>query len=289
MLPRPGAPAEVSWTLDVMAPGGQLADGDGVTGVVALSPGLVVAVAGVVVVLLVLVALLGWWGVRRVRRSGLLDRGVLQARAAVLPPGPAKDIAELRQLLRDSLAQTRKVLGTVSDGPGAPESLTDLLRRLEVTTGSLDAQVRLVQSEPDQIYLLQVLPSLRERVHSADSDAVRLRRTALRFQSEGNRLQRTLLEDDLRDSVAGLEAGLTEIQQLPQPRSATPAAPGAPPRPREPLNKTHGQPPVGELIGQLARVSSPARGHRAASSAEGRLIPGCRGPRRRREPRRAAR
>lgn len=150
---------------------------------------------------------------------------MLQARAAVLPPGPAKDIAELRQLLRDSLAQTRKVLGTVSDGPGAPESLTDLLRRLEVTTGSLDAQLRLVQSEPDQIYLQQVLPSLRERVHSADSDAVRLRRTALRLQSEGNRLQRTLLEDDLRDSVAGLEAGLTEIQQLPQPGRRHPPHP----------------------------------------------------------------
>lgn len=200
-----------------MAVRGQLADGDGVTGVVALSPGLVIAAAVVVAVLLALVALLGWWGVRRVRRSGLLDRGLLQARAAVLPPGPAKDIAELRQLLRGSLAQTRKVLSAVSDGSGAPESLTDLLRRLEVTTGSLDAQLRLVQSEPDQTYLQQVLPPLRERVHSVDSDAVRLRRTALRLQSEGDRLQRTMLEDDLRDSVAGLEAGLTEIQQLHQP------------------------------------------------------------------------
>jgi hypothetical protein len=54
----------------------------------------------------------------------------------------------------------------------------------------------------------------------------RLRQAALRWQSEGDRPERELLEEDLRDSVAGLTVGRNEIRHvgppLPPPREQQP-------------------------------------------------------------------
>lgn len=194
-----------------------LGDGGNVITGFTLSPSLIITAAVVVVVLLGVLVALGWWGWRRLRRSGLVDRAVLQVQAATLPAGPAREITDLRQQLIASLTQTRKVLGALTADASAPEMLADLLRRLERATGSLDSYLRLLQTEPDLAFLRQMMPSLRDRVRTASEDALRLRRVALQWQSEGDRPERELLEVDLRDSVAGLEAGLNEIRHLGSP------------------------------------------------------------------------
>lgn len=206
---------------------GALADGgDGVPSAVFVpSAGLIL---GALLALLILVVLLGgvaWWGWRRVRRSGVVGRGMLQARAVTAPAGPQREIAELRRDLNAYLTQTRKVFAQASTGLtalAAPQVLADLLPRLEQTATALDAQLHLLQTEPDPVILNTLLPMLRERVRTITDDTVRLRQTASRLLGESDQLQRSLLEQDLRDSVTGLDAGLDEIRALPSPGRGAP-------------------------------------------------------------------
>jgi len=72
------------------------------------------------------------------------------------------------------------------------------------------------------VILNTLLPMLRERVRTITDDTVRLRQTASRLLGESDQLQRSLLEQDLRDSVTGLDAGLDEIRALPSPGRGAP-------------------------------------------------------------------
>jgi len=179
-------------------------------------------------VVVMLLGGLAWWGWRRVRRSGMLERGILQARAVTAPAGPHREIAELRRDLNAHLAQTRRVFTRATTGftaLAAPWVLPDMLPQLERTAAALDAQLHILQTEPDPVFLTKALPALRERVRTITDDTVSLRQTALRLLGEGDQLQRSLLEQDLRDSVAGLDAGLDEIRALQAPgRGALPPA-----------------------------------------------------------------
>jgi len=201
--------------------GAGLADGGdgGPTAVFVPSTGLIIAALTAVLVLLVVVGGLVWWGWRRVRRSGLAERGMLAARAVTAPPGPQREIAELRRDLNVHLTQTRKVFAQAATALPAPQVLADLLPRLEHTATALDSQLRILLTEPNHDFLTALLPALRGRVRVITHDTVSLRQTTLRLLGEGDQLQRSLLEQDLRDAVAGLNAGLDELRalQLPGP------------------------------------------------------------------------
>jgi hypothetical protein len=182
-----------------------------------LTPGLIIGVLITVVVLLGVLITAGWLMWRRIRRSHLVERGLLQARAATLPAGPQRDIAEMRLAVNDNLTQTARVLGTLRSDLAGSQLLTDLLRRLRQTATALDTHLRLLSTEPDQRFLAAMLPSLRQRTGTIQRDTLRLRQTGLRLLSEEDLLRRSLLEQDLRDSVEGLEAGLAEVRALGHP------------------------------------------------------------------------
>jgi hypothetical protein len=182
-----------------------------------LTPGLIIGVLITVVVLLGVLITAGWLIWRRIRRSHLVERGLLQARAVTLPAGPQRDIAEMRLALNDNLTQTARVLGTLRADLAGSQLLTDLLRRLRQTATALDTHLRLLSTEPDQRFLAAMLPSLRQRTGTIQRDTLRLRQTGLRLLSEEDLLRRSLLEQDLRDSVEGLEAGLAEVRALGHP------------------------------------------------------------------------
>ncbi len=198
-----------------------------------LSTGLIVGgLVGALTVILVLAGL-AWWTWRRVKRRvmhGRLvwERGVLRVRAAVLPRGPRREIIRMRLALQDNLAQTQRVLSHRVAADGMPGALSDLLPRLEHLATGLDEQLRLWQTEPDLTLVLDALPELRQRGDAIISHAVTLRATALRYIDDADRLTRTTAEDDLRDQLAGLEAGLTAIRRLPAPGASQsePSPPG---------------------------------------------------------------
>lgn len=89
------------WAYDTTA--GLLADdGDHIELPFVLPTGLI---AGGVIALSFLVGLLavaGWWAWRRLRRSRLVERGMLQVRARALPAGPQREIADLLPRLQQT-------------------------------------------------------------------------------------------------------------------------------------------------------------------------------------------
>ena len=85
----------------------------------------------IAVIVLVVAALAVWLVWRRLRRSNMVRRGLLQARAAASPAGPHRDLARLRLQLAESLAHTYRVLVAVSGADGAPPGLADITRRLD--------------------------------------------------------------------------------------------------------------------------------------------------------------
>jgi len=196
--------------------------------------GLIVGgLVGLLVVLLVLAGLVWWlWRrvKRRVRRGQLLwESGVLRARAAITPIGPRREIRRMRLALQDNLAQTQRVLGSRAASVGMPGGLSEMLPRLQHLAAGLDAQLRLWETEPDSTLMLEALPDLRQRGDTIISHVVSLRATALQCIDEADRLTRTAAEEDVRNQLSGLEAGLAAIRQLrapPVPRSES-ALPGS--------------------------------------------------------------
>lgn len=181
--------------------------GEGVGGLFTMTPGLLLAAVIAVLVLAVALILTGWLAWRRVRRSGRLDQGMSQLRAAALPPGPRREIAALRVRLHDHMAQTQRVVATAPDGPAR-----ELLGQLRPAAGELDARLRLLESEPDQAYLAQILPMVREPVERLCTNASTLRQTALDLGQ--NDLGHAVLEQDLCDQITALQAGAREIRAL---------------------------------------------------------------------------
>ncbi|MER6396167.1 hypothetical protein ABT263_08885 [Kitasatospora sp. NPDC001603] len=88
-------------------------------------------------------------------------------------PGPQGQISAVRLGLRTSLDGTRQVLdsGLVQDGQ-LGEALA-LLRRLDTHAAELDAELRILEREPDPGRIAAKLPELRERAeritHSAET------------------------------------------------------------------------------------------------------------------------
>lgn len=105
-----------------------------------LSPGVLIALVVGVLVLTAALVEVGWWALRRLRRSARVRVGLLRLRADVLPAGPRREVATLRVDLRGHLDQTDRVLD-VHTVPG-PGPLKELQSRLRAAAEDLDIQAR---------------------------------------------------------------------------------------------------------------------------------------------------
>ncbi|MFF3558763.1 hypothetical protein ACFYXS_01770 [Streptomyces sp. NPDC002574] len=103
---------------------------------------------------------------RVVEETGLKARRYTQ-------PGPAGKLAELRLALRTSVGSTREALESrAADDSGLSEAVA-LFRRLSGHATELDAELKLLEREPDRARIAARLGELEERTrritHSADS------------------------------------------------------------------------------------------------------------------------
>lgn len=178
---------------------------------IALTPGLLITLAVVVLVLLAVASLVAWRIWRAVHRSGALERGLLQMRAAGAS-GPTQELAALRLRLRDSLVQTSRVLQTL---PGLDAGrLAELNRRLQAIGDDLDAELRLLEREPDRDYLTRILPSLRTRVGQLLTGSIGLRETAMGLGDAFAIEDPTQLEQDISDEISSLKDAVTEVRSI---------------------------------------------------------------------------
>lgn len=187
--------------------------GDGNVGVT-LTPGLILTLVIIALVLLLVIGLAGWLTWRRIRRSGkaarLVEQGLLQARARTLPAGPHREVAQMRLGLVQSLAQTERVL---RNAPG-PSGLTDLAARVGRAAAGAQTRLQLLEREPDAALLARRLPQVRQEVEAVSADAARIRETALQFNAALDAPEQESLDADLRLEIESLEGGIATLRAL---------------------------------------------------------------------------
>ncbi|WP_225837016.1 hypothetical protein [Streptomyces sp. NK08204] len=114
-----------------------------------------------------------------------VDRTIAQARRTVedhtlrarsfVQTGPAGEVAQLRLTLRTSMRATQDALHTgVAEDASLKESL-GLFERLSAHGHELDAELRRLETEPDQAALTARLPELRRRTERITKSADSLR------------------------------------------------------------------------------------------------------------------
>jgi len=160
---------------------------------------------------------------RGVERTGLQARRMvedttLRARS-IAQPGPAGRLAELRLSLRTSIVTTREALESEAASDPSLSEAVGLLARLRSHARQLDAELRLLEREPDRERLTAWLPELEERTrritHSADS---------LRWAAQDR--ARQFADDDLAalgrdiDVEAGALRHWTQTAPAPAPAAA---------------------------------------------------------------------
>jgi hypothetical protein len=138
------------------------------------------------VLFLALVTLAAVTGVRTVRRVRLtVSRGTAQARRVVEDnrlrarrytlTGPAGDVAQLRLDLRASVDSTFAALEANRAADPALSEAAALFARLNDQARALDAELKLLEREPDRSRLAERLPALTERTRSVTRAADSLR------------------------------------------------------------------------------------------------------------------
>ncbi|MEN3582909.1 hypothetical protein AAH978_01925 [Streptomyces sp. ZYX-F-203] len=224
----------------------------------------------VLVVLVVLFAFLGLGvyavakAVGAARRGA--DRTLTQARRVVEDQtlkakslsrsGSAGELARLRMSLRTSMRATQDALHAgVSTDESLRESL-DLFRRLSAHGHELDAEMRLLESDPDRAGAERRLPELRERTRRVTEAADSLR-WAARDRSE------RFAGDDLDTLTAQIEL---ETGALRHWTAAESAADSAPPWPDAPAAEEEGgrqtwpESEPGKPEGEAGRPAIPPHG-----------------------------
>src|SRR6266498_3193639 len=150
-----------------------------------LTPPVLIVLAIVVTVGVCILLGLALWGLRRARRSGALARGrraveqaQLTLRAQTAPPGPARELAQLRLDLREVVEQTSAAV-TATQAAGNPVGdLPGLSRRLEQVAPALDTELRVLQHDPDGAEVRVLLPALRARAGELNGSARAVRDAA---------------------------------------------------------------------------------------------------------------
>lgn len=128
-----------------------------------------ILVAGwVAVLLLVAVALRGLH--RRVRAVG--GRARLAARAYGV--GPAAEVARLRREMSRSLTGARRALTAAQEVSFPVGDAPSLLARLELAASGVDAELQILQAQPDRLRIAAQLPGPRSRAEAIRSSAARL-------------------------------------------------------------------------------------------------------------------
>jgi hypothetical protein len=161
-------------------------------------------------VVLVSGAVLGWLGLRLVRR--VIARGrrrVLQLRSQFLPPGPRREAAALRHQLAAELDSTRQLLATV---PNSRIFQADPARVLAEAGGyvtELDRELALIETFPDHAHQQAALQAIRPQVVQLIETIYSARHTMLRTAAADR--ERGL--SSLSDSVAHEAASLRTYEQ----------------------------------------------------------------------------
>ena len=178
---------------------------------------LVVVLLLAVMLSVVSVGLAAWCAARMLRRlrrftGQLVDRGALSVRAR-LHPGAAGQVAGARLQLRSGIDQTRRIVDDAVRRNDPLGELPRLFRRIEHLAESVDAELRMLDGDPDRIQQARLAATVR---HSAElaSMAAAVRRTVSGVHADMQLDRFGLLQRDLDVELAALRAGAAAARRM---------------------------------------------------------------------------
>ena len=178
-----------------------------------LSPGLVLAILGALLIIVLVAIVLGLLVYRRARRDGRWGPLVLALQLESAPPGPRREVLKLRMQLQRALARARRaVAASVSEG--SRSEIDDLCERALRTGAIIDRQLRILQTETDVSAVRDGLRDARLRVDELDAVANRISeaaRTTLASSMDGSLDE---LRGDADRELEALRAGVDALDRL---------------------------------------------------------------------------
>ncbi len=179
---------------------------------------IIVALLGMGMLLFVLVPLvlflLARSAYRQIRRDPRVNRTALRIQEKTSPPGPRRSLMQLRVRLGDATTSARAAVAVIQTHGSVQGELASLVRRIDRVAAPLDAQLRLMQSEPDMRLLYELLQSARARIEEIEG-IVRQIRTAA-YATLGGDMEGVVAQitADVAREVAALQAGMSTLQML---------------------------------------------------------------------------
>jgi hypothetical protein len=178
----------------------------------------IIALLGMAVVIFVLIPtvlfLVARSAYRRIRRDPRVSRTALLFQEKTSPPGPRRTLAHLRVRLGDAVTSARAAVAVIQTHGSVQGDLASLVRRIDRVAAPLDAQLRLMQTEPDMRLLYEMLQPARARVEEIEG-IVRHIRTAA-YATLGGDMAGAVAQitADVAREVAALQAGMNTLHAL---------------------------------------------------------------------------
>jgi ABC-type multidrug transport system fused ATPase/permease subunit len=149
---------------------------------------------------------------RRVRRDPRWSRMALVVQEKTNPPGPRRSLSRMRVRLHDATASARAAAAFLQQYASVQGELASLIRRLDPVADALDAQLRLMQSEPDPYALHDLLIPLHNRVAAIEQIARQIRSAA--YAAIGGDMEEniTMITADVAREIAALQAGMHSLR-----------------------------------------------------------------------------
>jgi len=191
-----------------------------------LFPVLVALIFVVVCVFAVAAVLVGVWFARHVAHDLRMRRAVLLVQSQTAVAGPRRELGRLRLDILDAVGSAHAAIDTLGSHNSPVGDLGRLVVRVDRVARVLDAQLRLLRTEPDDATLVHELDHVRPRVE----DVVRFSRSIRQAASAslGGVMmdeQMTLMADVERE-VQALQSGMAALRPGDQevaPASSLPA------------------------------------------------------------------
>lgn len=159
--------------------------------------------------------------IRRVRRDPRVARAKLMAQEKGSAPGPRRSLFQLRLRLNDAVASAKQAVAMLETHGGVRGDMASLARRLERVAAPLDAQLRLMQSEPDMHLLSELLKPAHARVEEIEQIVRHIRMAAYAALSGDMEGTVAAITADVEREVAALNAGVDMLHALTMDRPAT--------------------------------------------------------------------
>ena len=179
-----------------------------------LSPELVIAVVGGLLVVLLLTAIVGLVFYRRERRDGRWSPLILAAQLEATPPGPRREVLKLRLRLQRALYRARRAVATSAQEGRPVGDLAGLLERAERAAAIIDQDLRILGPDDDRVTLRERLGVARSRVDEFEQVTSRLAETA--SLALGGEVDGTLdeLRSDADRELVALRAGVESLDRI---------------------------------------------------------------------------